>query len=135
MTKTRTARVAALATACLLAAAPSWAVQPKEPARPIDYKAFFAPELAITSSNTELREALPSLPNRAAWESFLAGSREGFANPSEVSVWIDPRSGAAANIMGAYPLIPGDGFGNQVTLQSLGATAVDARVVESAQRG
>jgi trimeric autotransporter adhesin len=130
-----TARIAAIAIACLLTAAPSRAAQPKEPARAIDYKAFFAPELAITSSHAELRQALPTLANRAAWESFLAGSRDGFVNPADVSVWIDPRSGAAVNILGAYPLIPGNGFGNAVTLQSLGATSVDARVVESALRG
>ena len=107
MTKTPTARIAALAIACSIAAATSYAAQPKEPARPIDYKAFFAPELAISSSNTELREALPTLANRAAWESFLAGSRDGFANGADISVFIDPRSGAAVNIIGAYPLIPG----------------------------
>jgi hypothetical protein len=129
-----TARVAALATACLLAAAPSWAAQPKKPVRDLDFKAFFLPELAITSSHAELSEALPTLRNREAWESFLAGGREGFANPSEVKVWIDPRSGTATNILGAYPLIPGDGYGNHVTLESLGATAVDARVVETAVR-
>jgi hypothetical protein len=129
------ARVAALAIACTLAAVSSEAATPKEPARDLDYKEFFVPELAITTSHTPLADALPGLRNRAAWEAFLAGGGEGFANPSEVSVWIDPRSGAASNIMGAYPLIPGDGFGNRVTLEALGATAVDARVVEAAVRG
>ncbi len=128
------AAFAVLALACALAV-PAQAAQPKEPVRDLDHKAFFVPELSITSSHAALEDALAQLPNREAWEAFLAGGRNGFANPAEVKVWIDPRSGAATNIMGAYPLIPGNGVGNRVTLESLRAGTVDARVVESAVRG
>ena len=97
-TPTPTARIAGLAIVCLLAAAPARAVQPKEPLRDLDFKAFFVPELSITSSHADLESVLASLPNREAWEAFLGGARQGFANPSDVKVWIDPRSGAATNI-------------------------------------
>ena len=134
MTTTPTARIVAIAIACLFAAVPSHAAQPKEPARDLDVKEFFAPELAITTSHAELGQALPTLRNREAWEAFLAGPRQGFANGSDISVWIDPRSGTAVNILGAYPLIPGNGFGNAVSLRSLGAGAVNAAVVDAAVR-
>ena len=119
---------AAAAVVCALAAVPASAVQPKEPVRDLDQKAFFAPELTISSSQSSLGDVLARLPNRDAWEGFLAGGREGFANPSEIKVWIDPRSGVATNILGAYPLIPGNGFRNRITLQSLRAERVDAAV-------
>src|SRR5687767_12877050 len=141
MTKTLygAARLAGLAIVCLLAAAPSRAAQPKDPSGDLEAKAFFKPELSITSSHADLDSVLASLPNRAAWEGFLGSERLGFANPSEVRVWIDPRSGAATNILGAYPLIPGNGFGNNLTLDAmrlgaLRASVVDARVVEAAVR-
>ena len=130
---------AVLALACALAI-PGQAAQPKEPVRDLDVKAFFVPELYISSSHAALDEALAGLPNREAWESFLGGAREGFANPAEIKVWIDPRSGTATNIMGAFPLIPGNGVGNRLTvdglrLGALRAEGVDARVVEAAVRG
>jgi hypothetical protein len=121
-------------------AVPAWAAQPKEPVRDLDVKAFFVPELAIKSSQVDLAEVLSRLPNREAWESFPAAAREGFANAEDVKVWIDPRSGTATNILGAYPLIPGRGVGNRLTpdalrLGPLRAERVDARVVEAAVRG
>jgi hypothetical protein len=130
---------AVLVVACVLAV-PAWATQPKEPVRNLDFKAFFLPELYISSSHADLEEVIAALPNREAWESFLAGPREGFANPAELKVWIDPRSGAATNILGAYPLIPGSGVGNRLTtdglrLGALRAEGVDARVVAAAVRG
>ena len=130
---------AALALACLLAV-PARAAQPKEPVRDLDVKAFFVPELYISSSHAELDDVLAGLPNREAWESFLGGAREGFARPSEIKVWIDPRSGTATNILGAYPLIPGRGAGNRLTMDglrlgALRAERVDNRVVAAAVRG
>ena len=131
MPKTSVPSVAVLALVCALAA-PAWAAQPKEPVRDLDFKAFFVPELSISSSHAKLEEVLAGLPNREAWVTFLAGGREGFANPAEVKVWIDPRSGTATNILGAYPLIPGRGVGNRLTLRAGG---VDAGVVAAAVRG
>ena len=76
-----------------------------------------------------------SLPNRAAWDAFLQARR---AAAGPVAVFIDPRSGAATNIIGRVPLIPGSGVGNRVTLAALGerlgraVEAVDAAVVADA---
>ena len=35
--------------------------------------------------------------------------------------YIDPRSGTASNIIGTFPLLPGSGAGNSVTLESISA--------------
>ena len=140
MSKTSAASAFAVLALASVIAAPAWAIQPKEQPRDLDEKAFFVPELSIRSSHAALADALAGLPNREAWEGFLGGAREGFANPGDVTVWIDPRSGAASNIMGAYPLIPGRGVGNQLTrdalrLGALRTDVVDERVVEAAVRG
>src|SRR5262249_5094090 len=76
----------------------------------------FKPELTISSSSVALDNIKDELVNRSAWDAFLQ-DRAGYA--TDVIVYVDPRSGSAVNIMGAYPLIPGTGFGNHVTLESL----------------
>ena len=66
----------------LLAGGAAWAVEPKEPGAYLDQKEFFKPELYISSSHARRRgRRSTQLPNRAAWESFLAapGSRPGEA--------------------------------------------------------
>jgi hypothetical protein len=100
-----------------LGGVPAAAFEPKGPDDPLRQKEFFKPELYISSSNESLEEALPSLPNRQAWESFLVshGAR------APVHAFIDPRSGAATNLVGAFPLIPGRGVGNKVRLEDLAA--------------
>jgi hypothetical protein len=119
----------------LVSAAPARAVAPKQPGAPLEDRAFFKPELYITSASVPLQDVKDQLQNRAAWEAFLE-QRPGYA--SEVKVFLDPRSGAAVNIVGAYPLLPGSGVGNQVTLAGLGrslgraVTAVDERAVADA---
>jgi len=80
-------------------------------------RAFFKPELYISTANLPLEEVLPQLPNQAAWESFQAQNPDKGAGP--VRAFIDPRSGTATNILGAFPLIPGDGVGNAITLADL----------------
>ena len=122
----------------MLSMGTSWAAVPKEPAHSLDQKAFFRPELYISSTQRRAAEdALDQLPNRAAWEAFLP--RRAGRRVARVSAFIDPRSGAATNLMGAFPLIPGDGVGNHVTLDDALArasaapsTAVDADVVADA---
>ena len=124
----------------VLASSGAWAADPKQAVTALDQKAFFQPELSITSAHLALEDALARHPNRAAWDQFLAGSRAGFVNASDVKIWIDPRSGVATNIMGAYPLIPGNGLGNTLTLQRLGrdlrrpALRADEELVEAAVR-
>ena len=66
---------------CALATVPSWAANPKQPATPLDEKAFFRPDLYISTAHAPLEDVLPQLSNRAAWERFFqrgartAGSR------------------------------------------------------------
>ncbi|HEX6863536.1 MAG TPA: endopeptidase, partial [Thermoanaerobaculia bacterium] len=120
----------------LLVGDPARAVKPKEPGDYLNQKEFFKPELYISSSHEGLAEVVGSLPNRQAWESFLEAHELKGGGP--VQAYIDPRSGAATNLIGAFPLIPGRGVGNQVTLEELGARlgrpveTVDAATVTDA---
>jgi hypothetical protein len=124
-----------LALAALSWSGSAWAVTPKQPGGPLDEKAFFRPELYISSASVPLAEAQGGLANRGLWDAFLA-ERPGYV--SDLHVFIDPRSGAVVNIIGAHPLIPGSGVGNRVTLASLGrrlgraVPKVDAGVVGDA---
>ena len=121
----------------MLSMGTSWAAVPKEPASALDQKEFFRPDLYISTANVPLQDALIQLPNRAAWESFLQ-RRAGSARGGRVIAFIDPRSGAATNLVGSFPLIPGDGVGNSVTLSDLArrlgrpVRAVDSEVVADA---
>ncbi|MCS7312696.1 MAG: PepSY domain-containing protein, partial [Acidobacteria bacterium] len=98
----------------LLAWALPWLLNfhPKPTLTPLDQKAFFLPELYISSENIPLEAVLDQLPNTAAWRAFLA-RHPGFY------VYIDPRSGTPTNLIGPMPLIPGTGVGNRVTLATL----------------
>jgi hypothetical protein len=115
------------------------AAQPKEAGTDLDQKAFFKPELAISTSHAPLAGALARLPNRGAWESFLAARGDDPRQP-RLKAWLDPRSGAATNVMGAFPLLPGGGAGNRLTLRDLAGTlgrpvaSVDERAVADAMR-
>src|SRR5438093_1399666 len=97
------------------------AAQPKEPGTDLDRKTFFKPELSISTSHAPLGGVLPRLPNRAAWESLLAARGDDPHRP-QLKAWLDPRSGAATNVMGPFPLIPGRGVGNRITLRDLAGT-------------
>src|SRR5688572_6528833 len=114
-------------------AGPAWAADPKEPKTHLDGKAFFRPDLYLSTSHVPLYDILPQLPNREAWEAFMARQRNAAGQP-KFHVFIDPRSGTATNLMGPQPLIPGSGVGNRVTLESLGRRlgrevfAIDAAV-------
>jgi hypothetical protein len=136
-TSVRRSRLTTLVSALFVAAA-ALAFEPKEPTSFLDLQQFVAPELVISSSHLPLDEALAELPNRDAWEALLA---DRLAAGADLAVFVDPRSGAATNLLGAFPLIPGDGVGNQVTLDGLAAAlgrpvpAVDAAVVADAVRG
>ena len=108
----RTARLVAACLAAVLALLlpqATWAVTPKQAATDLDQKAFFKPDLAITSSDVPLASIQSRLPNRAAWDTFFQARAQASADP--VHVFIDPRSGAVTNIIGSFPLIPGSGIG------------------------
>jgi trimeric autotransporter adhesin len=89
------------------------AIQPKKPQSDLDKKEFFLPELVISSSNVRVEQVLSQLPNRAAWQRFQATDRSRTGKEA-VQGFVDPRSGVATNLMGAFPLIPGRGVGNRV---------------------
>lgn len=121
---------------CLLTQA-VWAARPKTVQTSLDQKEFFLPELYISSSTVPLGSIAAKLPNRAAWQD---ASAQKAAAGSSFIVHVDPRSGVAASILGAEPLIPGDGAGNALTLdqvsQRLGApvTAITPVTVARAAR-
>jgi hypothetical protein len=114
----------------------SWALEPKRADGDLAAREFFLPELYLSTSNVPLADALDRLPNRAAWERLLAETAA--AGGSELNAFIDGRSGSASNVMGAFPLLPGTGVGNRLTLGDLGARlgraveAVDSRAVAEA---
>ncbi len=123
--------------ALLSVAVPATALDPKQVNTPLDAREFFLPELYVSSSQVPVDEIVGELPNRAAWERFLKLRGEG-PEHLRVNAFIDPRSGAATNLISSFPLIPGVGVGNEVTLASLSTKlgrsvdAVDARVVAEA---
>src|SRR5262245_31064423 len=110
----------AVAALVLTTASSTPAAQPKQPATRLDDKAFFRPELSIRTAHVPLADALPGLTNRAGWESYLTLKGDDPRRP-RTRAWIDPLSGAATNLLEAFPLIPGRGLGNRVTLASLGS--------------
>src|SRR6185295_7177211 len=116
----RAARVCRLAgllglAVCSLAVA----LEPTQSGSWLDQKAFFKPELYISSSQVPIEEIVGKLPNRAAWETYL-GAREKAAGAVPLA-FIDPRSGAATNLMEAFPLVPGRGVGNHLKLADVAA--------------
>jgi hypothetical protein len=119
----------------------AWALDPKDGGSYLDQKAFFKPELYISSSQYPIEQVLAALPNRAAWEAYLAAEERAAAGAQGRSVplaFIDPRSGAATNLIGAFPLIPGRGVGNELQLADLSVRlgrevkALDSRAVGDA---
>ena len=119
-----------------LSAAQVLALDPKDRKTLLDHKEFYRPDLTIATSNVPLDEALAQLPNRAAWEGFLR--RSGAAGATRVMAFVDPRTGTTTNLLGAFPLIPGSGVGNAVSLADLSrqlgrpVAAVDSEVVAEA---
>ncbi len=135
MSETHTRRLrAGLAGALCAVALSAWAVVPKPADGNLDAREFFLPELYLSSSHAPLQDVLEQLPNKAVWERFSLRDAAG----QDVHVFIDPRSGAASNVMGVFPLLPGTGTANRVSVQDVSrrvgraVPAVDARVVAEA---
>jgi hypothetical protein len=98
------------------------ALDPKEPASDLDQKAFFKPELYISSSQEPIEKIVDRLPNRAAWQSYLASQEKtatGVRGPMMPVAFIDPRSGAATSLIGTFPILPGRGAGNRIKLADM----------------
>ncbi|NMO18906.1 endopeptidase [Pyxidicoccus fallax] len=117
----------------LLMATGSWAFQPPDKGQSVVAdKAFFKPELYLPIQNVPLDTARRNMNSLSAgaWNDFFA------RNGKDVNVYIDPRTGSATAVQGSFPLIPGDGFNNKVSIdqvrESIGRSVadVDASVVE-----
>ncbi|GMU07883.1 endopeptidase [Corallococcus caeni] len=123
----------ALCCLALLVSSTTYAFQPSQPAQQgaVAKKAFFKPELYLPIQNVPLEKARTLMPRAGAdrWTKFL--SRTG----GNVQVYLDPLSGMPTGIQGSFPLLPGDGFRNNVSLddvrQGLGRSVggVDEAVV------
>ena len=111
----------------LLAGGTAQAMEPKEPGGYLDQKEFFKPELTISTSNVAAGPGPRGAPQPRRWESFLAAREQ--AGEGTVHAFIDPRSGAATNLLGSFPLIPGaaggkhGGPGGTPSATSCGGTA------------
>src|SRR5688572_11519273 len=91
-------------TVLLCSTSATWAAQPKTPSTNLDHKAFFKPELSISTAHEPLEAALTQLANRGAWETLLTQRGDDPRRP-RLKAWLDRRSGAATNVMEAVPLI------------------------------
>jgi hypothetical protein len=105
-------------TACLtlLMAAASWAIVPPKPGpTSLASKSFFKPELYLPLTSVPLSEAQAKLPSlkTTAWNDFFS------RNGDEFNVYLDMRTGAATSVQGVIPMIPGKGYKNSVTLNTL----------------
>lgn len=113
--------------ALILFALPCFAFQPADPARDLAQKVFSLPELYISNAALTVKPDT-ALPNRAAFDRFAR--RYGMP-----VVYLDPRSGAAMNVVTSIPMIPGSGKANRLALadvsRSLGRRIlrIDDRVV------
>ncbi len=117
----------AAATFALCLAGSALALAPKEPKASrtdLDAREFYRPDLRLSTSHVPFEAVENQLANRAAWTRFLAehGATTGTDGtgtnaPAGLRAWFDPRSGTPVNILGAIPLLPGRGAGNDVTLE------------------
>jgi hypothetical protein len=119
----------------LLSAATAGAFEPAEQKSAIGQRAFFLPELYISTSNVPVASVLDQLPNKAAWNQVLASAK----GASAVSAFIEPRTGTATSVIGTFPLLPG--VGNHETLASVSArlgrpvSAIDEQTVAALVNG
>ena len=81
---------------------------------PLAQRAFSLPELKLRGMPIPIEYILNRLPNREAWSKF-------FSFYGKCLVYIDGKSGTPVNIMHQFPLIPGTGDNNKVTLDQISA--------------
>ncbi len=67
----------------------------------------------VSSMNVPYLKIATQLPNGDRWQTFI------MQLTAPEKVFIDPRSGAPTNIILSYPIIPGSGKGNRLTLPAL----------------
>ena len=121
--------------AFLLATSFSFALTPKKNPGPLEDREFFKPELYISTSHVGLEDVSVQLANRNEWDSFLG------KNGLNFQIFLDPRSGTPSNVIGAIPMIPGNGFNNTLQKADLSnklgrpINNVTAKVVGELMRG
>lgn len=96
----------------ILLTSPLFAFQPPAKETDIARKAFSLPELYLSNMALPLSPGL-ALTNRDALNGFVQHYG------SQTTVYLDPRSGAAMNLVTSIPMIPGDGKGNHVALSGI----------------
>ena len=131
-TSVRLSLVVAVALGAALATGAARAATNREARTSLDQKAFFRPELYVSSSHVALEDVLVHLPTRAAWDEFLTARGE-TARSTPLAVFIDPRSGAVSGLTGAFPIIPGDGVGNRLVAPN-GAAPDEAAVTRAVRQ-
>ncbi len=80
----------------------AWGIEPEDSSSYLGTKTFFKPELYLSNATRPLEAVLAELPNKAAWDRFRLEKTADAAGP--VPVFVDPRSGVAANVIGSFPL-------------------------------
>ncbi len=119
----------------LFVVTPGWTLTPKETPVLLDNKEFFKPELSISTSSVPLDDLRGQLINQKQWDNFLA------KYGSDFRVFLDPRSGAAVNILGPIPFIPGSGVNNSLQKSDLSnmlgrpVTKINSKIVSDLMRG
>src|SRR5688572_26289649 len=99
----RTGRIAGLfGLLAALAGGAAWGTKPPEESGSyLKQKEFFKPELYISSSHADLEAIGGQLPNKKAWDDYQKGRAD--KGKAKAKAFIDPRSGAATNLMPAEP--------------------------------
>src|SRR5262245_52619380 len=118
----------------LFVVTPGWTLTPKETPVLLYNKEFFKTELSISTSSVSLDDIRGQLINQKQWDTFL--TKYG----SDFHVFLDPRSGAAVNILGPIPFIPGSGVNNSLQKSDIGnmlgrpVTKINSKVVADLMR-
>jgi len=80
----------------------------------LEAKEIISRELVISTSQVELSELINSLSNSEGWKKYQ------LEHPDAI-IYFDPRSGKPVSIIYPIPIIPGDGDGNNLTLEDISA--------------
>ena len=106
-----------------------WLLSSSAAAGPLAQLEFIGPGLVPDTANLDARAVAGTLVNREALDRFFE------AYGASTPVFLDPRSGAATNVILHVPLIPGTGVGNRIGFEEIGARLgrpverIDAAVV------
>ena len=96
----------------LLTTVLSYGFKVREELNGIEAKEFSIDEVYISQTQVPLSEIINQLLNKDEWSSFISQHQDAI-------VYFDPRSARPVMFLYPYPIIPGMGEGNHVTLESL----------------